>query len=123
MELGDGVGGSVCEGDAVTDAVTDTVADGDTDGDPVNSFNQPFTMTLFYNDSDWQNAGIADENDLNVYWWNGSTWIGMLPCAGCSHDTVHNKFVLVLDHLTEFTIMKSEGTETYVYLPLIIKKQ
>jgi hypothetical protein len=32
-------------------------------------------------------------------------WIGLLPCAGCSLDTVNNRLIAVLDHLTEFGLL------------------
>ena len=94
--------------------VYDIAATG-TNGDPVTHFRRPFTMTLFYNDSDWQQAGVADENGLNVYWWDGTGWAEMLPCAGCVHDSASNTFSLQLDHLSEFTIM----ARNYIYLPVV----
>jgi hypothetical protein len=91
-------------------------------GQPVTQFKQPYTLTLKYDDADWQNAGIADESDLNLYYWNGSAWVGILPCAGCSLDTANNKLTVVLDHLTEFALLAlASGGEKKVYLPLIIK--
>lgn len=77
----------------------------DTHGNPVTSFSQVFNMTIAYADADWQNAGITDETTLNVHWWDGATWNALLPCAGCSHDTDDNEFVISLDHLTEFALL------------------
>ncbi len=96
--------------------VYDIAATG-TNGEPVTHFSRPFTMTLFYNDSDWQQAGIANESGLNVYWWDGNEWAEMLPCAGCIHDSASNTFNLQLDHLSEFTIMERRYS---TYLPLIL---
>ena len=56
---------------------------------------------------DWQDAGIPVEENLNLYYWNGSAWVGVLPCAGCSLDTVNNHITAVLDHLTEFALLGS----------------
>jgi hypothetical protein len=77
----------------------------DTNGNPVTSFSQTFNMTVAYADTDWQNAGIANETTLNVYWWDGAAWNALLPCTGCSHNTDDNEFVISLDHLTEFALL------------------
>jgi hypothetical protein len=89
-------------------------------GQPVTQFDQPFTLTVDYSDSDWQNAGIADESDLNLYWWGGGDWQAILPCTGCSHDTTSNRIVAVLDHLTEFAVMGKRAM-TPVYLPYVVR--
>ncbi len=78
-------------------------------GNPVTAFNQPYDLTIQYADSDWQQAGISDEFSLNLYWWNGSQWVGSLPCAGCSLDTQNNQIVVLLDHLTEFALLGQAG--------------
>ena len=77
----------------------------DGSGNPVTTFSTPFTITLNYEDSDWQAAGIPDESLLNLYYWDGSQWAGVLPCDGCSLDTVNNQLTAVLDHLTGFALM------------------
>jgi hypothetical protein len=81
----------------------------DGQGDPVTQFDSPYTLTLLYQDSDWQDAGIEDENTLNLYHWTGSQWEGVLPCAGCSLDTVNNELVAVLDHFSEFSFVARSG--------------
>jgi parallel beta-helix repeat protein len=77
----------------------------DAAGQPVTTFAGRYTITLNYLDSDWQNAGIPAEANLNLYYWNGTAWVGILPCAGCSLDTVNNRITVVLDHLTEFALL------------------
>ena len=77
-------------------------------------FDPPYVLTLLYQDSDWQDAGIEDESTLNLYHWNGSQWEGILPCAGCSLDTVNNQLVAVLDHFSEFGLMGGNGGPTRV---------
>ncbi len=77
----------------------------DANGAPVTTFNGRFTITLNYQDGDWQAAGIPDENNLNLYYWDGAAWVAVLPCAGCSLDTVNNRITAVLDHLTEFALL------------------
>ncbi len=94
----------------------------DAGGDPVTQFNLPYTLTLQYQDSDWQYAGIEDESTLNLYYWNGSQWEGILPCAGCSLDTVNNVLVAVLDHFSEFGLMGEEATPTIVALSSFVAR-
>ena len=77
----------------------------DAAGQPVTSFSTRYTITLNYQDADWQAAGIPAEENLYLYYWNGAAWVAILPCAGCSLDTVNNKIVAVLDHLTEFALL------------------
>jgi hypothetical protein len=77
----------------------------DAAGQPITTFNGRFTITLNYSDADWQAAGIPAEENLNLYYWNGTAWVGLLPCAGCSLDTVNNRITVVLDHLTEFALL------------------
>ncbi|HID86348.1 MAG TPA: peptidase S8 [Anaerolineae bacterium] len=94
----------------------------DAGGSPVTRFSLPYTLTLRYQDSDWQEAGINDESTLNLYYWNGSQWEGVLPCAGCSLDTVNNELVAVLDHFSEFGLMGQEGTPTSVVLSSFVAR-
>jgi hypothetical protein len=86
----------------------------DDQGEPVTQFDPPYTSTLLYQDSDWQNAGIASESTLNLYYWTGSQWEGVLPCTGCSLDTVNNELVAVLGHFSEFGLMGEDGSPTSV---------
>ncbi|MBX3053933.1 MAG: S8 family serine peptidase [Caldilineaceae bacterium] len=90
----------------------------DANGNPVTTFAQPFTLVVKYQDSDWQNAGITDETNLNVYFYKDGVWSPLFPCAGCSHDTVKNEFTLKLDHLTEFAVA---GVKYRLVLPELRK--
>ena len=86
---------------------------------PVTQFNQSYTMTITYTDA--QIAGL-DETSLTVMYWNGSTWINMLPCAGCSVDTVNNRITIIADHFTEFAVVGNRLVqENVVFLPLVQK--
>jgi hypothetical protein len=85
----------------------------------VTTFNQPFTITIVYDSWDLFAADIGDPTRLNLVFWNGSEWEEILPCAGCSIDTVNLKVTVVLDHLTEFALVGPD--ETKVYLPIVIK--
>jgi hypothetical protein len=84
--------------------------------DPVEQFARPYTLTLYYDDPDWQDAGIQDESNLNLYYWNGDDWEGVLPCDGCSLDTTNNQLVAVLDHFSEYGLMGNGGGTTSVTL-------
>jgi subtilisin family serine protease len=90
----------------------------DANGNPVTTFARPFTLVVKYNDSDWQNAGITDEANLNVYFYRDGLWSPLFPCDGCSRDMDKNEFTLKLDHLTEFAVA---GAKFRVILPNIRK--
>jgi hypothetical protein len=92
----------------------------DAAGQPVTTFAGRYTITLNYQDADWQVAGIPTEANLNLYYWNGTTWVALLPCAGCSLDTVNNRITVVLDHLTEFALLGKPWLN-WIYLPLVRK--
>ena len=92
----------------------------DAAGQPVTSFAGRYTITLNYQDADWQAAGIPAEANLNLYYWNEATWVALLPCAGCSLDTVNNRVTVVLDHLTEFALLGKPWLN-WIYLPLVRK--
>jgi hypothetical protein len=94
----------------------------DGQGNPVTHFDPPYTLILHYQDSDWQDVGVNDESTLNLYYWNGSRWEGVLLCAGCSLDTVNNKLVAVLDHFSEFGLMGKNGIPTSVALSSFVAR-
>jgi|GEM_PF-3450630 len=89
----------------------------DASGSPVTSFALPLTLTIRYKDEDWQNGGVANEDDLNVFYWTGATWRAVLPCDGCSRDVAENLFIVKVDHLTLFSI---QG-RAYLYLSTVEK--
>jgi len=85
----------------------------------VTIFNQPFTMTIIYDTWDLFAANIGDPSRLNLVFWNGSEWEEILPCAGCSIDTVNRTVTVIINHLTEFALVGPN--ETKIYLPVMIK--
>jgi len=87
----------------------------DNRGNSVKQFVQPFTLTLHYTDTDWQNAGIGQESDLNLYFWNGAAWVLIPPCSAC-HDLVANTLTVQLDHLTLFALRTFTNQ---LFLPVI----
>jgi len=89
----------------------------DAEGEPVTSFLRPYTLTVRYEDSWWQEAGLRREEDLNLFYWHGGRWVPILPCPGCTVDTEDNRVVAVLDHFTEFAL----GQTCAVYLPQVVR--
>jgi hypothetical protein len=90
----------------------------DSAGMPVTNFSRQFTITLNYSDADWQAAGIPDENSLDLFYWDGATWTATLPCTGCVLDTVNNRLIAVLNHLTEFALLG----DTHQTLTVIVSR-
>lgn len=87
----------------------------DPNGNTISQFQQPIVITVSYSEVDLQNAGITDEQSLNLYYWDGAQWIATLPCAGCLIDSERNTITVVVDHLTLFAVRKANR----VLLPLI----
>lgn len=87
-------------------------------GSTVGQFNKPYTLTVAYKDADLSSAGITQESRLNLFVWDGAKWQALLPCAGCSVDTVNNRVTLVLNHFSDFALMATPPSDE-VYLPLI----
>jgi hypothetical protein len=83
-------------------------------GQGVTQFDKPYTMVISYSGDLVQQLGIF-ERTLNIVYWNGSTWVPMLPCAGCGVDTVNHRITIVANHFTEFALI-GESTKR-VYLP------
>ncbi len=88
----------------------------DAGGNSVKHFANPLTLTVHYADADWQNVGIEDESQLNLYVYTDGSWRPVLPCAGCSHDRVNNTFTALLDHLSLFALRRVPDTS---YLPIL----
>ena len=109
-------------GDLIFANMACTLEATDAEGTPVTQFDPPYTLTLRYRDSDWQDAGIEDESTLNLYLWNGSQWQAALPCSGCSLDTVNNVLVAVLDHFSEFGFLGEDAAPTSVTLSSFVAR-
>jgi hypothetical protein len=91
-------------------------------GGPVTQFDPPFTLILRYDDADWQAAGVGREEELNLYYWDGAAWQGVLPCAGCALDTAANTLTVLLDHLTEFALL-GPAADRRILLPVVRQRQ
>ena len=91
-------------------------------GIPVNQFLGNFTVEVSYGGSDVTSAGADRAETLNLYWWDGDTWQSLLPCEGCYHDIEGQRFIVVLDHLTEFAVLAGQQPDIWLqYLPIIMK--
>jgi hypothetical protein len=89
-------------------------------GIPVTQFLGNFTLTVGYGEPGLETAGAEAEEELNLYWWDGEFWQWLLPCDGCSHDVEGQRFIVVLDHLSEFAVLAGEPAWK-LYLPLIMR--
>jgi hypothetical protein len=91
------------------------------DGATVSEFSAPYTLTVNYSDGQLAGQGI-DEAGLGLAYWNGETWVEILPCAGCQVDLVRNQVRVVLDHFSEFALVGDTpvaATSSRIYLPII----
>lgn len=88
---------------------------------PVTQFAKPYTLTIDYQDSDWQNAGIGNETSLNLFYYNTiqGQWEGILSCADCALATPNNRLMVVLAHFTDFALMAKNSYP--VFLPAIFR--
>lgn len=91
------------------------------DGTPLTELLKPFTMTIHYDENDLVAAGISDPSQLNLFFWTGERWESILPCEGCSLDTLNNRIVLKLNALAEFALaapgVVSDGNR--LFLPVV----
>jgi hypothetical protein len=84
----------------------------DTANQPLTQFNQPLTFEIRYTDGQ---LNTIHEETLNLAYWNGTDWINLLPCNGCTVDGANNQITVRLNHLSEFVV-----TGSYVnFLPMI----
>lgn len=86
----------------------------DSTGAAITKFSKPYTLTLSYSDAEV--TGLF-EPGINVAYWNGTAWVNLLPCTGCSIDAVNNRITVQVDHFTEFALLGN--IEYRSYLPLI----
>ena len=69
-------------------------------------FMQPYTVTMTYDDADWQAFDISNESALNVYAMADGHWQALLPCNGCTMNTAANTITLQTDQTTDFALMQ-----------------
>jgi hypothetical protein len=95
----------------------------DSQGRAVTQFQQPLMLVIQYSDAELAARGL-DERELNLAFWNGTVWVDLLPCEGCSVDTDANRVTVRLDHFTEFALSSAPAQEQIrpqVFLPLAIR--
>jgi hypothetical protein len=85
----------------------------DSAGRLVTQFAQRYSLRVAYTEEDLAAAGVNPAG-LNLAFWNGSAWVAVLPCAGCSVDAVNKTITVKLNHFTEFSL---NATEHSLFLP------
>ena len=93
------------------------------DGTPLTSFSEPYTVTVTYEDNQWQDAGIVDEATITLVYYDeeDATWVDTHPCGGCLLDTDANLLVTLLDHATEFAVVGQSATDSWIFLPVTVR--
>jgi hypothetical protein len=90
-------------------------------GDAVTQFSSPYTLQLTYSDAELAFLNIAEES-LSLRHRDGTHWVEMLPCNGCSVDTANNRITVLADSVGEFALVGAPASEkTEIYLPTIIR--
>jgi len=87
-------------------------------GAALSSFAQPYTLDLGYTDAEVAARRLA-EPSLRVLRWNGSSWVDVLPCAGCAVDTTGNHVALALSDVGEFAVVGAQLRT--VFLPVMLR--
>lgn len=80
-------------------------------GAPVESFLQPVTITIRYNEDDWARAS---ESRLALHYWDGSEWVEVPTTV----ETSQNQAAAEVTHFTIYALLERRHT---VYLPLVIR--
>jgi hypothetical protein len=93
-----------------------TLESTDTNGSSIIQTAQPYTMVISYTDSALKSLGIVDESSLNLSRWNGTTWVDLMPCAGCALDTQNNRLTVRTNRFAEFVL---SGARPAVFVPLM----
>ena len=79
--------------------------------------NSPIILTIEYSDADVADIGRGDD-ELMLYTWTDNQW---LPdgITLVERDTLHNRLVVSVAHLSEFALFGTDMIE--IYLPMIVK--
>lgn len=72
-------------------------------GQPLTQFSQPLILVVEYTAAQLAERGL-DEETLGLMYWDGDSWMSVLPSAGCSVDKVNNRLTAQLEHFTEFAL-------------------
>jgi hypothetical protein len=89
----------------------------DENGNPITAYSPPLTLTLHYAESALPPGMDESELELCRYAAGLGGWV---PLLLVSRDTVANTVTVLLDHFSEFALLRSPVRQ--IYLPLIIRK-
>ena len=67
---------------------------------PTQTFQQPITITLHYEE---QALGLVNEADLLLLWWDGTDWVDA-ACGPYQRDLINNILTVPICHFSQFTI-------------------
>lgn len=81
----------------------------------VSDFDQPVSIVVTYTDAELSELAIS-ESILTLGFWDGTSWVNLLPCTGCTVDEANNRIVVTVNHFTEFAMFSEPKT---VFLPLV----
>ena len=92
-------------------------------GQAVNQFAKPYTLRVPYTAEQLAALGITDPAQLNLLYWNGTAWAGLLPCSPCSIDTANKMVIVTAAHFSDFALVGPSTVVTpvakLVFLPLV----
>jgi oligopeptide transport system substrate-binding protein len=84
-------------------------------GDEITTFVEPLTITINYTEGA---LGGQDENTLELMTWNGSAWVSD-GITIIERDTLNNRIVALIEHLTEFALFGQHR----LFLPVILRHE
>jgi oligopeptide transport system substrate-binding protein len=82
-------------------------------GEEITTFAEPLTVVINYTDGDLNGQ---DEDTLELTYWDGSAW-STEGITIVDRDTVNNRFVAEIEHLTDFALFGKYR----IYLPLTLR--
>jgi len=81
-------------------------------GQPMTHFNQPIRILIWYD-----HIGVAHENSLKLYWFNGVTWV--TTEVNSTVVSSAKQLIALTNHFTDFAVLGPMNRQ--IYLPLIRK--
>lgn len=87
----------------------------------VTQLQQEYYMFLTYTPVTLAAMEIASEESLALLFWNGESWINLLPCNGCAVRAWAAQLTILTDVLGEFALVAkvTENTTEPLYLPYV----
>ncbi len=94
-------------------------------GQAVAQFAKAYTLRVPYTDAQLAALGITDPTTLNLLYWNGTAWTGLLPCGGCNIDTANKTVIVTAAHFSDFALVGPSTVVTpvakLVFLPVVVR--